>query len=300
MRTKYFYEEEATDGTPAVSGGSESSFAETAESTPAEPAETSTEAEVNWEGIAEGLDSDDNAVEGDEQVVEAAPAEETPEVPPAVPVVPPAPEAPVTPPVAAPAPVTPPVQAAPVAAPTEYPVWRANRLTELEQQYAINEEDATALLTEPETVLPKMAARMHMEVLESSMRAMQAMMPVMMQQVQEVTNTNNSAKTLFESVNPDLANPQYQNAIFELGATYRRVNATASPEEACRAIGALVRSALNLSGPAGNTPTVPTVQSPAAPRPFTPARGSGSGGNPVVAPSNPFEALAMEFGKEDD
>lgn len=265
-----------------------------------EPAEASTEADVNWAGIAEDLDADDvgedqGQVEGDAEIVGeppavATPAAETPPTPPS------AETPPVTPPTETPptAPVTPPTPETPA---PDYTAWRTERLGQLEQQYALNEADAAAMLTEPETVLPKLAAAVHMEVLESAMRGMQAMLPVLMQQLNQHTELNTKAKNLFTSINPDLADPQFEPAIMQLGQVYRNVNAKAGPEEAARAIGNLVRSALGIAAPAAAAPTAPAV-APAAPVPFTPARGGGSGNAPIPA-SNVYTQLANEFLQDD-
>jgi hypothetical protein len=163
--------------------------------------------------------------------------------------------------------------------------------------YALDQEAADAMLTEPELVLPKLAAKVHMEVMENSMRAMQAMMPVMMQQVQYHTEREGKAKNLFTAVNPDLADPRYEPAIMELGTVYRNVNRTAPPEVAAQAIGNLVRAALGIAAPGAVAPQPQQMAQPVV-APFSPARGAG-GGNAPARPSNPFEALAMEMEKED-
>jgi len=266
-----------------------------------ESASESTESDVNWEGIGDEFVAEDQGldIEGDVEVVEEAPA--APAAP-AEPAATPAP-APAAEPAAAPAPAsTEPVAPAPVAPSAsneEYSAWRESRLSQLEQVYALDQEAANAMLTEPETVLPKLAAKVHMEVLENSMRAMQAMVPVMMQQIQHHTEVNSRAKNLFTSVNPDLADPRFEPAIMQLGTVYRNVNRNAPPEEAARAIGNLVRAALGIAAPAQGmasaAPQAP-VQAPAAP--FAPARGAGGGSMPA-APSNPFEMLAQEFLNDD-
>lgn len=262
-------------------------------------ASESTDEDVNWGGIAEEFVAADNEVEGDEVVVgEGAPAADA--APAAAPATTePATTAPTpTPPASTESVAPPPV--APTASNEEYGAWRENRLSQLEQVYALDQEAANAMLTEPETVLPKLAAKVHMEVLENSMRAMQAMVPVMMQQIQHHTEINSRAKNLFTSVNPDLADPRYEGAIMELGAVYRNVNRTAPPEEAARAIGNLVRAALGIAAPQGGqgvqAPVQQVVQQAVAP--FAPVRGAG-GGQIRSAPSNPFEALAAEMENEE-
>lgn len=291
---KFYLMDEAVDGTEGGAGGAAS-----------EPADSSTEDLVNWSGMAEEILADDETdtgtVEGDVEVVEppageTPPAAAAPETPPATPT---PPASPTPAPAAQETPQTPtpqPVQAVPAADPNEYATWRETRLGQLAEHYAVEEADATALLTEPEKVLPKLAARVHMEVLESSMRAMQAMMPVVMQQIQQHNEVNTSAQNLFYSVNQDLRDPKLEPAIMQLGQVYRNVNPNAGPEEAARAIGALVRSALGMAqGPA---PVMQTPSAPAAaPVPFTPARGGGGGNTPIPS-SNAFSQLAEEFLQE--
>jgi hypothetical protein len=260
-------------------------------------ASDSTGDDVNWTDIAEDFETEDLAVEGDEVVVEETkveiPAAPTPAQPPATP-------APTPPAAETPAPVAPVAPTPPPAATVsteEYSTWRNSRLSQLEQVYALDQEAADAMLTEPELVLPKLAAKVHMEVMENSMRAMQAMMPVMMQQVQYHTEREGKAKNLFTSVNPDLADPRYEAAIMELGTVYRNVNRTAPPEVAAQAIGNLVRAALGIAAPGAVAPQPQQMVQPMV-APFSPARGAG-GGNAPIRPSNPFEALAMEMEKED-
>lgn len=288
LLTRYMSEEDEGMGS-AASGDT---------STGIDSASEPTGEDVNWGGIADEFVEADNAVEGEDVVVEEeAPATEPAQVAPAS--TEPAPAAPPTAPPASTEPVTP-APVAPTASNEEYGAWRETRLSQLEQVYALDQEAANAMLTEPETVLPKLAAKIHMEVLENSMRAMQAMVPVMMQSIQHHTEINSRAKNLFTSVNPDLADPRYEGAIMELGAVYRNVNRTAPPEEAARAIGNLVRAALGIAAPqAGQGAQAPTQQvMQAAVAPFAPVRGAG-GGQMRSAPSNPFEALAAEMENEE-
>lgn len=263
----------------------------------AQPAEESSS--VNWEdfndSFNEEVDDVEKTVEGDVAIAqpEMAEAKAVPET------VPETAAATIENPAKTPEqpePVTPPtVEGQKTPSAEEYQTWRNQRLTELEQQYALDEAAASAALTEPETVLPKLAAKVHLEVLESSMRAVQAMLPAMMQQMQAGTALNERAKGLFASVNPDLADPQYEGAILQFGQLYRSMNRTAPPEEAARAIGNLVRSAYGLV-PSMPAPTQQTVAPVATP--FIPVRGGGSAGRPLAS-VNPFEQMAAEFEMED-
>jgi len=283
-------------------GGSGNSFLE--EASPAvAPVDTPSEDDsINWSSMADSLDADDED-EGD-LVVEEAPVEQPVETPPATtPAETPPAAAPATEPAPSATPVVPEElkqsEPPPTTSPTEYATWRSTKMTQLEAEYALDEASAQALLTEPELVLPKLAAKVHMEVLEHSMQAMQAMMPVMMQQLQKHTEVESRARNLFTSINPDLADPRYETAIMQFGQVYRKVNPTAPADEASRAIGNLVRAALGVAAPQSQVGSPPPAVVQAPVQPFTPARGAGGGSAPSF-PSNPFELLASEFLQEDN
>ncbi|MBP8200780.1 MAG: hypothetical protein KAX98_10670 [Nitrospira sp.] len=259
------------------------------------PADSSTEDSVNWDAMDSSFNDEEvETVEGAEEVIPLAeePARVSEPVAAEIPAVPATVQAPPTPQVpAAPVPETP-------AEPTpSYTEWRTQRLTQLEQMYALDEASAVAALTEPENVLPKLAAKVHLDVLESSMRAMQAMLPTVLGQIQQGSELNTRAKNLFTSVNPDLVDPQYEGAIMQLGQVYRSMNKAAPPEEAARAIGSLVRAAYGIVQQPAAAPTLAPRQNPAG-MPFTPARGAGGISQGTVS-NNPFEQLAAEMEKED-
>lgn len=298
MWFRNFRKEAEETGGEGSAGGTDTSFVDAPAATAAETADDSTESDVNWGGLAEELEADDSGtVEGDEVVVDEPAVPAKVEAPaPAAPVAPvvPAPvaaPAPVVP--ATPAPTSPPAEAAAPAAAPDYRAWRATREAELATTaYAINEADATALLTEPEVVLPRMAAKLHMDVMENALQAVQAMIPQMMMQVQQHEQLETRAKSLFHQINPDLVDPGIEPVIHQFGTVYRQVNKTASPEEASRAIGNLVRAALNIA-PRGVEPPVAPV-APAVPAPFVPLR-SGSGGARPVVTDNVFAQMADEM-----
>lgn len=302
--------------------GDETSFVDTSGGVPASesatPAEEPTGSDVNWSQLDKDFSQEDldpgTTVEGDLEVVPGAgdAVEPTPgATPPATPAVAPTPAATpttpaATPPVQAPAVETPapvaPTPSAPQVEPSplpDYAAWRSQREADLAAQtYSITDEDASKLLTEPETVLPRMAARMHMEVMESTVRVMQTMLPRLMQSVQQTEQREISAKSFFQTANPDLADPRLEPAIMEMGQVYRRLNPAASPEQAAQAIGNLVRASLGIAMPAQAAPA-PT-SAPAVPVvPFVPARG-GPGGAVAGGQKDSWGQLADEFLADDN
>jgi len=313
-----FHNQAGENGDTGSGAGSDTSFVQPAASEDVSTASDSTESDVNWDEIHNQLDADDLGGEEGDLVVEpsveptptpapaAAPAPATPApVEPAPQPVVPAPAPAPAPAAPAPAPA-PEVPDTPTNAPTaeQYQAWRAGREEVLATQlYAINDDDAAALLTEPEKILPRMAARMHMEVLEHAMQAIQASMPMILADHTQATQRETSARSLFSSVNPDLNDPRLEPAIIQLGTVYRKMNSQASPEEAARAIGALVRASLNMPAPVaggGVPPAAVVPTTPAAPVPFTPARGSGSGASRPAGSENFFEQMAEDFLKNGD
>lgn len=270
------------------------------ETPPEIPAEEGATSDVNWADMAADSDDEDagRTVEGEFEVAEAdaeADAGLTPEVPetPAAPETPAEPVAPVpTEPVApvqpqTPAPVVPepPPAQAPASA-LDYDSWRTQHLSGLEKHYALDAETAQAMLTEPETVLPKLAAQVHFEVTENVLKAVHQMMPGLITQLSRNTEVETKAQNAFFEKNPDLKGVD-QAKILQIGAMFRQVNPTADADTTIVTIGNMVRTALGLpaagsagQGAAPNAPAQPVVQ------PFAPARGGGGG----VAPRAPAQA----------
>lgn len=277
------------------------------ETPPEIPAEEGATSDVNWADMAADSDDEDAGltVEGEFAVDESG---EQPELVPgdSAPVVPaqeptaPAQEtpAPVAEPVApvqpqAPAPAVPEPTPAQAPAPSlDYNSWRTQHLSGLEKHYALDTDTAQALLTEPETVLPKLAAQVHFEVTENVLKAVHQMMPGLITQFTRNTEVETKAQNAFFEKNPDLKGVD-QAKILQIGAMFRQVNPTADADTTIVTIGNMVRTALGLpaggvpaQGAAPNAPAQPVVQ------PFAPARGGGGGTAPrAPAQANPWASL---------
>lgn len=262
------------------------------------PADGVATSDVNWADLS--ADPDDEAgqtVEGEFEVAEsgdASPGEAPAEIPDPV-VAPQAPVEPVTPvPTEPVAPVqpTPSAPVVPEPAPAQAPVpaldyssWRTQHLSGLEKHYALDADTAQALLTEPETVLPRLAAQVHMEVTENVLKAVHDMMPGLISQLNQSTATESKAENAFFEKNPDLKGVDKQK-ILQIGAMFRQVNPGADADTTITTIGSMVRTALGM--PAGgnvNVGNAPDTTLQPVVQPFAPARGGGSG----VAPRAPAQ-----------
>jgi len=167
----------------------------------------------------------------------------------------------------------PPVQLTPEQVAEQQRQWQeyqAQQVAQLEQFYAMGEDDALALATEPEKVLPKLAARLHMQVMQNVQAQMAQTMPNVMKTVQEATVRENKAKDEFFKAWPELRGNEQQ--VMQAGLLYRQMNPLASPQEAIEGIGRIVMAATGKQRVAGGTPPA-ARQTPAAP--FKPAAGVG-------------------------
>lgn len=274
----------------------------TPEATSALPEPAASDA-VNWEGVAEEILTDEAGatVEGDLEVGDNGEAPEGFAKSEVEPVEPPTVTAPAAAEPVAVAPATPvepakvePVKAEPQA-PFDAAAWEKEQLTGLEQLYQLPEEEQTALLTEPEKVLPKLAASIHFKVTQAVLHAVQGSLPQIIQQQQNAISAETTAKNAFYEANPDLADPAYESAIIQVGQMFRKMNPTASREEAMKRIGELVRVSMGLPPGQAVTQQASGEAQPAAPRPFVPARGGAGAGVPAAQETNIWTALANEM-----
>lgn len=241
----------------------------------------------------------------------AAPAPAPAPAAPAAPVVPAAPAAaaPATAPAPAPAPAAPP---APVpAAPAETAEQQAARqkaereatekaakeqFDSLVSSYALPEDLATKLQTEPEKVLPWLAAKVHESVVNRVTELMHGQLPSMIKTMQGVERAEAEAKKAFYDRWPALA--AHEETVKRAGMMFRQLNPSAPPDKAIEAIGKMVCESLGLpiAGVPGAQPPAPPVASPA------PYRPTGGGGAPAGAPpqDNLFTQLAEEMLQDGD
>jgi hypothetical protein len=281
-------------------GGGPASFSEgPAISSPAD--EGDSPSDVNWSDIATELEQGDDSAfaEGDTEIVETAPPPPPPASAPEAVAPAPAGE---TPPLA-PSPVAPateavpqaPVSVAPETPKVDYAAWRGEQISKLEGMYKLSEDAAAQLLSEPEVVLPKMAAQLHMAVTEAVLQSVNNALPQVLQSIQQTDTVEKSAQKLFDEANPDLVDSKYRDGIFKVGTMYRQMNPNATPQEAARVIGNMVRTAYGLQATAISPPAATSpVPSAPTPAPYVPSRGGGGGVTPS-APSNIWSQLASDI-----
>lgn len=227
---------------------------------------------VDFDGSAHESDAGPEPSEEAVPPVEPTKVEEPVKAPEPTPAVePPVPPEPAKAPEPAPAPEPPATPTTPV----DYAALRAAELERLEAAYAVPADQATALLTEPEVVLPKLAAKLHQDIMANVLAVMQAHLPQAIETVSTAKIRESEAKQEFYSVWPELKG--YEKQVLAAGAMFRQINPTAPKEAAVQAIGQLAMQALGLARTAASA-----LIAPQAPQqtsvPFTPA--GGRTGNP--------------------
>lgn len=243
-------------------------------SAPVETETPSADSGIDWADLSADVDDDAGSDFGDEPGAPAEPAAPAPEAQPPAVVEAPAAETP--PEVIQPeqvAPVTPPVTQTPEQARQAENAYMA----QLENLYKFDEETTLTLQTEPEKVLPALAAKLHLDVMKSVLAQVQGMIPEVMQQQTTMSTRETKAKGEFYGSWPELQ--KYEAQVLEVGKMYRAMNPTASAEEAIQRIGETAMTALGLTRAA--PPAPPPTPPRAGFRPAVPGRVSA----PEVAPT---------------
>lgn len=176
--------------------------------------------------------------------------------------------------------------------------WERQQTESLQSLYQLTEEESAAMLTEPETVLPKMAASLHVRIIRNVLSHLPQVLPPLIAQVSSVQQAEQQSRGTFFSVNDDLEDERYFPAIQQFGQLFRQMNPNASPEDAAFAVGNMVRQTFGMELRVKGQAQAPAQSQQAAPvaraKPFNPATGGGAGSG-TPRPKNPFEALAEDL-----
>ena len=165
-------------------------------------------------------------------------------------------------------------------------------------EYALSEEEKNALISEPDTVLPRLAARMHVRMQVQTAQQIAQILPAMIsQQIEQATKVQSLENSFFGQY-PELNKPEYRQTVAESLAMIRQVNPQASREDVMRDGAALaavrLKTRLGQAQQQAPLPKLPPQMPMGGPAhvpaqqpqgPFTPAQ-SGGGTEPVV-PTDP-------------
>lgn len=218
--------------------------------------------------------------------------------------------APTPSPTTTPTPTETPAPTATPSPPAETPEQRQVRQAEEQKRahqqlvdfYKIPDELASRLATEPEVVLPELAARMHAQLENHFLDMMHQRVPQMMQQLEQIRQANDRARVEFYGAWPGLKD--HSARVVQIGQMYRQMNPKATPQEAIQKIGEIACAALGIpvqqarANGGSATPAPTPTPAPAAPG-FRPAATSGASG-PATPPSdNPWTQMAEQMLQSD-
>jgi len=262
--------------------------------------ENNLEQEVPEVGLWDDI-LDDSEDLGDDEGVQPEGADEGEKVPEEEPVVPPAEPAPVVEPEQPtteeqPAQVQTPEQAQ--AMQEEIGVARGKVLDALSTMYALTEEESETLQLEPEKVLPRLAAQLHLNITEALQAGIESQLPRMMQQATIAEQTKEKSVNAFYDAWPDLKGDDKEATVLRVMKSYRSTNPTATTEQIIREGGVMAMMALQL--PIGAVGEQPAAVAPVrSDRPVQPAM-PGASTVPVRSQSdNAFSQMFLDAIEED-
>lgn len=152
------------------------------------------------------------------------------------------------------------------------------------------------MLTEPEKVLPKLAAQLHVDVFDAVFNSVVSALPQLFEMHSQQRTAREAAQSEFYSEFPTLKDPKYIPQVETALLLYKQMNPNATRAQAIAHTGVQVSLANQLTLPEKYLKQMGVVSAPppVAPAAFVPA---SPGGARVPAPSgqpNYYEAIAQE------
>lgn len=163
----------------------------------------------------------------------------------------------------------------------EFEAQRVKVMGELEAMYPISKDEADQLLAEPEKMLPKLAAQVHMNVMQTVFQLVQQqqqMLPQVVEQTTTMVKKKQEASQEFSARWPGLVDTEEgQKAALEAARLVRSRNPNASVQEVIEQSGRIAYSILGKDVPAKAAPSAP-APTKAKPTPHAPATTKSSAG----------------------
>lgn len=175
-----------------------------------------------------------------------------------------------------------------------YAESRAKALEELASQYSLDEETIAEFETNPGAVLPKLAARIALDTVQTVVATVQQQMPGMLQQYQTRSTAERQFTEKFFDSWPDLKDASALPTVRRVGELYRRQNPNASPDEYIREVGAMAM--VSLRRQPKEQPSAPQIPGPEA----VPGRGSPAASRPAAQNASSLEQTFAQFDEEFD
>ncbi len=168
----------------------------------------------------------------------------------------------------------PPIDPAKVQA--DYQKWRGDAEELLAtHHYALTEEQAEEYDSSPGTAIPKLAARLHMEVMQQSVAMIAGLLPKIMANVNQAQTVESQREAAFFAEWPELT--PHRDQVVRHGAVYFQMNPQATFEEFMRDVGAQVAVSQKVDLSGRQTAAVETPRT-SAHKPLSARGGPGASG----------------------
>lgn len=105
------------------------------------------------------------------------------------------------------------------------------------QAYALDEDTAAQIMHEPEKVLPKLLAQMHVNIMEASLAGIGSALPIMIDQVSTVKTSAEKYRRDFYSQFSSLDKPEYHDGVRQLAMALRAQDPNADPKTFMKKLG---------------------------------------------------------------
>lgn len=174
----------------------------------------------------------------------------------------------------------------------DYSNQRSKLVEEMTKAYSLDDQAAAALVTEPEKVLPRMLAELHMTVYEQAVQTVANMIPQMFAAQQNAVKVTEQNRNAFYEKWPMLK--EHEGDVLRVATQYRQMNPGATLEQAIQDVGAHVIIQKRIPVP-GLTITNETATPAKANQPFRPAATGGSTTPPPKQDTGKFANLINEF-----
>lgn len=160
-----------------------------------------------------------------------------------------------------------------------------------EQVYPLSEEDCNNLLVEPQKVLPQLAAKVHLEVVQNVLGTLSQVLPGVVFGVQAAQRQQTELEDRFFQAWPTLDRAADYTEVMNLARVFRQQFPAASAEEMIKQVGAMAVVKLGkLPAAAAQAPAQQAT--PAAAQAYRPAVGTPSAVQPAQRSDNPWEGIS--------
>lgn len=148
---------------------------------------------------------------------------------------------------------------------------------ELEKYYALDDDTAEALLSDPKTAMPKLLAKLHLAVMQNTYKTVLDRLPPLMEATAQTVKMQSAAEDRFYKSWPVFKqeDPAQRTVLMQYGQMFRQMNPAASEADFTKYVGAAAAAHLGLKMPAraANGKGKPIPYSPSAAS--APASGGG-------------------------